>query len=474
MRRTFSILLSLVALSLVGAAAASAAAHLDPTFGKHGVVLLPGKKVPHQSPRRAVAIESSGALILATNRSLERLDPAGHLDPGFGEGGTVTAPPVSGGELNVTGVAVDGQGRIIVVGTSTPQQSSGQELPLHLDTIGSLNEQSHSDARILRYLPNGTLDPSFGQGGVVEIDFGLPTPEVEGVKLSAAPAVRTTGVAIDGTGRIVVTGEVVAGVTTFGCAHDDYGARVTFAAFVGRLTESGSVDTSFGAGGIVGGRSTTENPLMAEGFANPSVAPEGGVVVMGGLGKCELSPSGFLELTSSGSVGAVQESEGLGGTVSEATAAADGSVFLLIEPPVGSRNVPQAIEKLGPDGTPDPTFGEGGTVTLRLSGGGYAHHVRVAADGEVLVEATGFPRRRRGEKETRWRSRASIMLVGLTPDGARDPRIGPHGTVIKRVALSHGTGGFWLDAQGRATVTAGYRPDRGPVGLAAVRFVTGA
>jgi hypothetical protein len=214
--------------------------------------------------------------------------------------------------------------------------------------------------------------------------------------------------------------------------------------------------------------------LTSEGLANPSVAPEDGVLVMGGLGKCGLSPSGFFELTSSGTVAAVHEPEGLVGIVSEVTAAADGSVFLLLEPPVGSRNVPQAIEKLRPDGTPDPTFGEGGRVNLRLSGGGYAHHVRVADDGEVLVEATVFPSRRRGEKETRWRSRSSIMLLGLTPAGARDPRIGPHGTVTKRVALSHGTGGFWLDAEGRATVTAGYRPDRGPVGLVAVRFITGA
>ncbi len=79
MRRTHLILLSLLALALapVLATSASAAAHADLGYGKNGVVMLPGKKVPGQSARKAVAIEPSGALILATNRTLQRLDPTG-------------------------------------------------------------------------------------------------------------------------------------------------------------------------------------------------------------------------------------------------------------------------------------------------------------------------------------------------------------------------------------------------------------
>jgi uncharacterized delta-60 repeat protein len=469
MRRTFLILLSLVALAWAGAASASAAARPDPGYGKQGVAILPGTK--GAPVRRAVAIEPSGALILLAGGSLERLGPAGRLDRGFGQGGKVTPAPLPGGELSIDGAAVDGQGRIVVVATSKPPQTAGREVPLHLDTTPQLTEPKHSDARIIRYLPNGTLDPSFGQGGVVETDFGLPTPEVEGVKLAAAPVVEPSGVAIDGAGRIVVSGEAVAGVTTFGCAHDDYGGRATYAAFVARLTEAGAADPSFGAGGIVGGRSAGENVLGAEGFANPSITPEGGVVAMGAGGKCGLVPSRFLTLTSAGAPGAVRELEGLAGTVTDATAAPDGSVFLLLG---AAGSTTQAIEKLRPDGGLDPTFGAGGIVTLRL-GAGYPHHLRVAADGEVLIEATRTPSRKRGEKETLWRSRSKMVLVGLTPAGARDPRIGPHGTVSRRVALAQGTGALWLDPERRATVTVGYRPGPGPaVGLAAIRFLTGA
>jgi hypothetical protein len=65
------------------------------------------------------------------------------------------------------------------------------------------------------------------------------------------------------------------------------------------------------------------------------------------------------------------------------------------------------------------------------------------------------------------------MLVGLTQDGARDPRIGSHGIVSMRVPGWYETGGLWLDARGGATLTASYRTKGGAVGLMAVRFITG-
>jgi uncharacterized delta-60 repeat protein len=479
MRRTHLILLSLLALALalalVPATSASAAAHADRGYGKNGVVTLPGKKVPGQSARKAVAIEPSGALILATNRTLQRLDPAGHLDPTFGEGGTVTPPALAGGELTIGGVAVDGQGRIVVVATSTPPQTtSSKELPLHLNTFGQIYEERHSDVRILRYLPSGTLDPSFGQGGVVETDFGLPAPEYEGVKLAAAPVVKAGGVAVDGAGNIVVTGAALSSVTTFGCAHDDYGAFLVDAAYVARLTEVGAPDTGFGSGGLFGGRSYSENPLYAENAVGPLTTPAAGIIFRRGPGHCPLNPSlfGVAQLTPTGSVGPALYPEGVGGYVTDTAVAPDGSVFLLIGTTAAGE--PQLVEKLDPGGTLDPAFGEGGKVTLRLPGRALASHLRVAADGEVLVEAIRVPRRHRHEDPSLWRSRFAAILVGLTTDGARDPRIGPHGIVSSRVPVWYETSGFWLDAQGRATLTAGYRIKRGPVGLMAVRFITGA
>ncbi len=362
----------------------------------------------------------------------------------------------------------------MVVATSTPPQTtSSMELPLHLNTFGQIYEQRHSDVRILRYLPSGTLDPSFGQGGVVETDFGLPAPEYEGVKLAAAPVIKVGGVAVDGVGNIVVTGAALSGVTTFGCAHDDYGAFLVGAAYVARLTEGGAADTGFGSGGLFGGRSYSENPLYAENAVSPLTTPAGGIIFRRGPGHCALNPSlfGVAELTTTGSVGPTLYPEGLGGYVADTAVAPDGSVFLLIGATAAGE--PQLIEKLDPDGALDSAFGEGGEATLRLPGRALASHLRVAGDGEVLIEAIRVPRRHRHEDPARWRSRFVAILVGLTTDGARDPRIGPHGIVSRRVPLWYETGGFWVDAQGRATLTAGYRVKRGPVGLMAIRFITG-
>jgi uncharacterized delta-60 repeat protein len=475
MHRVLLILSAFLAVAIVGAGGASAAVHLDHSYGKNGVVKLPGKKVPGQTAREAVAIEPDGGLILATNRTLQRLDPAGRLDRGFGAAGTVTPPAVNGGKFAISGVAVDGQGRIVVVGTSTPPQPPGKELPFHLNwTIAQPYEAAHTDVRILRYLAHGRLDPSFGRHGIVETDFGLPTPEYEGVKLASAPAVEATGVAIDGAGRIVITGGAAERVVS-DCFHDDYFPTISYASFIGRLSEAGTVDTSFGRGGVFGGRSTTENPLAMEDAAEPVITQGGGIVFGRGGGHCARGAGslGYVWLTSAGTVRGSGEQDSLGGRVFGLAAAPDGSVFLLLGPTKGDREGPGAIVKLRPDGTPDPAFGRAGKVILRLPGQSYANQVRAAADGEVLIEGTKVPRYRHGEREAKWWSRFSIMLIGLTADGARDTTFGPHGIFVRHVPHWYENGGFWLDANGLPTVTVGYRRAGGPTGLAAVRFASG-
>src|SRR5690242_1636238 len=69
---------------------------------------------------------------------------AGTLDPSFGNGGIVTTPvPVSA--VITAQEAVQGDGKIVVVGEG-PTQSV-----------------------LVRYNPNGSLDASFGSGGVATI-----------------------------------------------------------------------------------------------------------------------------------------------------------------------------------------------------------------------------------------------------------------------------------------------------------------
>src|SRR4051794_4940841 len=77
-----------------------------------------------------------------------RLLSAGDLDPSFGGDGTVTMDvPGSQSDLAVA-VAVQSDGKVVVAAVSAEHPA------------------------VLRYLPDGSLDTSFGTGGVVPLSFG--------------------------------------------------------------------------------------------------------------------------------------------------------------------------------------------------------------------------------------------------------------------------------------------------------------
>jgi len=146
--------------------------------------------------------------------ALARYRPGGDLDPGFGAGGLVTTT-FAGGGSGAHALAVDADGKIVAVGSGYapspgPPAASGQ---------GAVN----GGFAIVRYLPNGTPDSSFGSGGVVLTTVGdagsmpaalgiqgdgkvvsagltyflVPTPAAEGLNLNAlwlVPLVGLVGV----------------------------------------------------------------------------------------------------------------------------------------------------------------------------------------------------------------------------------------------------------------------------------------
>ena len=103
--------------------------------------------------------------------------------------------------------AIDSQGRIVVVGSTTATFSQ-------------------SDFRVARILPNGVLDNSFDGDGIAEIDFA-------GGGLNDDQA---NSVAIDAQDRIVVVGSVERATT----GDFDFG--------IARLTTAGALDATFGGG----------------------------------------------------------------------------------------------------------------------------------------------------------------------------------------------------------------------------------
>ena len=132
----------------------------------------------------SVAKDDQGRFLLAGYASngndldivVERLKPDGSLDTSFGTGGKAQFDAVGGtpGSDLAYSLALDGQGNILVAGR-TFVSGHGNDLV------------------VLRLEPDGSLDPSFGSGGVVTYDGGNGDD-------------GAFEVALDGSGRPVVVG----------------------------------------------------------------------------------------------------------------------------------------------------------------------------------------------------------------------------------------------------------------------------
>ncbi|MBP8651596.1 MAG: InlB B-repeat-containing protein, partial [Deltaproteobacteria bacterium] len=124
-------------------------------------------------------------------------------DIDFGEGGIVTTPLGEDTQDEARALAIQADGKIVVAGRS----SSGADY----------------DFAVVRYDDDGSLDTTFGAGGIVITPVGINDVFY--------------ALAIQADGKIVAAG----------CSRD--GADDDFA--VVRYNDDGSLDTTFGAGGIV-------------------------------------------------------------------------------------------------------------------------------------------------------------------------------------------------------------------------------
>ncbi len=148
-----------------------------------------------------------------------RLLNAASLDPTFGNGGVTTTDfPLHYAYAGATSEVIDSSGRIIVAGYAS---------------------DANGDDRVVlaRYNPNGSLDTSFGDDGLVY------TPIVAYLTIGAGP-LETPSIAIDPRGRIVVAGE---GTKPF----TPHAGESVFDFSVARFSSNGRIDPSFGHDGLV-------------------------------------------------------------------------------------------------------------------------------------------------------------------------------------------------------------------------------
>ena len=436
---------------------------LDPSFGDHGVAVLPSE--PASTARGTATGE--GELLVSGGPSIQVLSATGGAGAAFGGMNPSPLMPADGNEFRVGGFTVDPLGRLLVVGASIFPESENPSQ----ETENASRAFFPGVLRILRFLPSGQLDPGFGQDGVVETDLGLaPPPDAGGRPIGTRPAIWATGVAVDPQGRIVVTGSAVVGLAR-PCVHDVFVPVGVSAGLVARFTEDGTLDTGFGDGGIVGGRTAGGEPLGAEQIAEPVIGPSGQITyrstgsflcqrARNGRGIAQLTPDG-QPMATFGNRGAIH------GAFRALAEESDGSVLALagLSGRRKERSVRAELMRIGPDGELDRSFGRDGRTALKFGRGTSATLDSLAIDtrGRVLVGGTFGTVAGRG-----------VVLLRVSGSGRLEGRFGPQGRVVTRVGpLRQARGGdLFFDPQGRLVTVRRYT-NRGYSGLVVARYLVG-
>jgi uncharacterized delta-60 repeat protein len=412
-----------------GARHAPALGRLDPEFGKRGQVLLPRGTVEGSES----ALLRDGRVIVAERVKMLALLPSGGIDKGFGEAGSaaLSAPPGSSA-AEIVAVLVDGQGRLVVVGSCTfpSGEAAGQAI---------LAE---------RFTADGRIDRSFGEGNGFRVtrfdDPGRTRPRA----ISSVVAAR-----LDGADRILVSGESPGGQITY--KGFPYGATEPF---VTRLSADGAGDSSFGEGGVVSMPRTTH-------VGAPILDSAGGVYVS--------TNQALFHLRADGSLDPAFGENGVRQHVSFAyeLAAVDGLDRPLFYGWLATGGVVDRIliKRLEPNGALDHSFGQNGAVTLRLPRLGNVE-LGLGEGDEVLVAATQKGRPRDGRRKG---LAPRVVMTRLGPSDGLDTPFGRAG--LLRVPIERGQraplGG--LDVVGSEVLLSGTWCDPGPCGRLFVRLRLG-
>ncbi|HEX4245428.1 MAG TPA: hypothetical protein VHY77_07680, partial [Acidimicrobiales bacterium] len=351
-----------VAVAVQPTVAAASPGALDPSFGTGGLVTTTMSAggtdvvnaVATQSDGKIVAVGYDQPLGGVQRFAVARYNTNGTLDSSFGTGGTVTTAiaGVNGNGDAALAVALQSNGKI-VVGGYTSSLSGGT---------------ATEEMALVRYNTNGGLDTGFGTSGIATA--------VAGTNVFTN---RINGLAIDGSGRIVVAGQYDNGWV------------------VGRFATTGALDTTFASGGAQPGFqlsfpsavNPTDNAYaVAIQPADHKVVVSGSANANADFGVGRLDTDGTLD-TSFGSGGVVDTP--VGGTAGTAFGVAvQGNGNIVAAGQSGDDNggdhLSVALTRYTGTGALDSSFGTGGIVTTPLGTQDAAGHgVALQSDGRIVV-----------------------------------------------------------------------------------------
>jgi uncharacterized delta-60 repeat protein len=348
---------------------------LDPSFS--------GGKVASSSYGGIIsmALQPDGKIVALTDfNRLLRFQADGVLDASFGTGGAVTAT-LGGNSLDVLhAVALQADGGILVAGLA--------------------RGGSADDMGVRRYLPDGTVDASFGSAGFVRVDI-------------AGYADDATALVVQPDGKIVLGGLAV--VTLVGASD----------LAVARLDSTGALDTSFGTGGKVtaniGGNFDTAAAMALQ--VDGAIVLAGRAASSGGA----TPDTSVLRLSSVGTVDLALKLP-LTSDWDEATGVAvrpDGKIVLSLEARAAGGLYQHALAQLKPDGALDETFGTLGVALSSFSvGGDHARTLLLLPDGRIVT--AGHVR----NQVLQLTDKDDFLVTRHLTDGSLDSSFGTGGSII--------------------------------------------
>ncbi len=387
--------------------------------------------------RRALVILVLAAVIPIVAVSVAGADD-GDLDPTFGTGGTVVSD--FGGDEGARGVAVQPDGRIVVVGTGcggdflvarynadgSPDASFGTNGSRCVDLgVGSADQgedvllvgdgtmlvagTSDGQFALIRLGANGIQDPTFGIAGKATYAF------------DGGSQLRDAALAPDG--GVVMVGET----TTSGCATAPVTPGQTVGVAVVRTSSDGLPTPGFG----VDGRLVVADTFSVQRGLAVAVQPDGAIVVGGRTSSCSrvaIDPLVF-RLTAGGApdasfTPATGFFEPGPDSVSDLALQPDGKVVAAIDTFFGPATQPAhddafTVVRYNSNGNADPGFDGDGVATVLFGDGTNATPAAVVLQGDDIVVGGSVD--------------GDFALARFNADGIPDTAFGGDGTVVTDV-----------------------------------------
>ena len=407
---------AVMVLIMSGQIAQAADGDLDPTFGTDGKVLT---DFDHSTDiANAVAVQTDGKLVVIGTTyinndfsdedfAVARYNPDGTLDETFGVGGKVQTdfPDLA---AVASSVVIQPDGKIVVAGGAFP-----------LFTFAG-------DFKVVRYNSNGSLDTSFGDGGIVTTTF----PEGS----------YAFDVALQADGKIIAAGTVFVDFNPGDSSNTDFA--------LARYNPDGTPDAAFGSGGQV----STDFVGMEDDAFSVLIQSDGKIVAVGSAN----SPATYYDFAAVRylSNGTIDTAFGVAGKVStdfgdhnfdraqSAALQSDGKIVaagFAISQNGLSENF--AVARYTANGVLDTTFSRDGITQIDFGNCCQsAYQVLLQSDGKIIT--VGYPNTEDSDSD--------FLLARLNPRGSLDPTFGVGGRVRTSFGdLNGGANGAVLQSDGK-------------------------